>query len=534
MTSDADDSAIRVSRGSGRMLCFPTRFVEEIGDFVTHHFVPQTNGQVVRGERSLLLRPHDSPEFPAEQSFSTTGLAAFASAAAGQQGVDVDVQQSHIQFLFPPSKSELVRNPAIPRFVHENGEGMIEYSGNVSAAEIISDVCLAFPGVRVLVVSPHTNELRQLLSHVRELTPSISIIDVSHGSRPDGFEVDNIDDDDLLKERQLVFSTISAAASLSETAGMDIAHFPIVLYTQAARASELIRRGLVFASNSRFRLFGLLSSNTGVSQDSSRQMIQVFGPRRQYIPTSGFERSFVGVCWVENKSGVRNLHKNKTHSFTSVHRVQECSSRNDLIARVARNLIDRDFDAVGCQQLSRWGDANETPQRPSVAVICGTAKQAARLAERLPDWTVFWPDLSPDCLTGLSSADVRSIRSSMCHQFTHSRVICPLDFLWQFLSVADPEFLVIGSGGHYAPRFPETWFRHRANTSRRRLIIDFDDVAHRVTGRQTSLRSAGFQRQMILTIERAASENALGYFAAERIFHECFRPAESRGVQDER
>ena len=268
MSSNSDDLPISVERGFGRTLQTPMQFIDSVGDFVVKCFEGLPTGQAVAAERSL-LQPHAPSARSNYQSFPTVGMSAFIEIAADQQQIPVDVPTYRVRRLDPPVRSPLTRNPAIPQFVFENAEGIVEYSGDVSAAEILIDVASAFPNRHVLVVSTHRKELQRLCSRVRELAPCLSAIDVSGGRVPYGFGAD----DESIAPHQLVFSTISQASSLGETVGRDIAQFPIVIDTQAARAVDLMRHSLVCAADSAFRLFGLYCLKSPMAEDANRYLM---------------------------------------------------------------------------------------------------------------------------------------------------------------------------------------------------------------------------------------------------------------------
>ena len=530
MKTSRNNSTIEVQRGLGRSVKFPDRFFNEVGDFVVKRFDTLPNGQAAPVDRSL-LRPYARSDRSDFESYATGGMIPFAEIAAERAKLSLDVPQYGVCPLGAPIDSLSIRNPAIPRFIFDYGEGIIEYSGDASAAEIISDVCHAYPGHRVLVLSPHQNEVRRLICGVRRIAPFLSAIDASLTRLPEESDEDD-EDDEAVAKSQLVFSTVSPAAELGETAGMDIARFPIVIYTQAAHATDLMRRNLVCASESGFRLFGLLHRDSEITADGNGHALQVFGIRRLHIPMSRFERSGVAVCRIQNDRSIWDLRPDETSSVTCMHRLQECRKRNSLIAGVARCLADGHFAKFGCGQLQSWDGALETSDVRTASIICRTYLQAARLASRLPGWKVYRPDTSPEFLSDLDAADHNLIERVTCTEAIGHRAICPLDFLSHYLSFADPACLIIGSGGLHAPEFPEPWFRHAAGKFRRRLIIDFTDMKNRVTRRHSISRFEEYEGQDILEYDPAhAPEEKLQIADATRYFQNGFRPCRRRESQ---
>ena len=533
MKSSRNNSTIEVQRGFGRSLKFPERFFNEVGDFVVKRFDTLPNGQAAPVDRSL-LRPYARSDRSDFESYATVGMLPFAEVAAERAKLSLDVPQYGVCPLGAPIDSLSIRNAAIPRFIFNNGEGIIEYTGDVCAAEIIADVALAFQSHRVLVVSPHQNEVQRLICGVRRFAPFVSAIDASLTRLPEESDEDD-EDDEAVAKSQLVFSTVSPAAELGGSAGMDVARFSIVIYTQAAHATDLMRRNLVCASESGFRLFGLLHSDSDITADANGHALQVFGIRRLHIPMSGYERSGVAVFRIQNNRSIWDLRPDETSSVTCMHRLQECRKRNSMIAGVARSFADGHFAKFGCGQLQSWVGASETSDVRTASIICRTYLQAARLASRLPGWKVYRPDTSPEFLSDLNAADHNLIERVTCTEAIGNQVLCPLDHLSHYLSVADPEFLIIGSGGLHAPEFPEPWFRHAAGKFRRRLIIDFIDMKNRVTRRHSISRFAEYEGQDIFDYNPAhAPEEKLQIADAIRCFQNGFRPCQNGVAKNER
>jgi hypothetical protein len=525
MSSNGDDLPISFERGFGRTLQAPKQFFDQVGDFVVNGFEGLPTGQAVAAERSL-LQPYAPSTRSDYQSFPTVGMSAFIELAADQQQIPVDVPTYRVRPLAPPVRTPSVRNPAIPQFVYDNAEGIIEYDGDVSAAEIIIDISSAYPTSHVLVVSTHQKELQRLYSRVRKLDPSLSAIDVSGGGVPYRFGAD----DESISSHQLVFSTILQASSLGETVGRDIAQFSIVIYTQATRAVDLMRQGLVFACDSAFRLFAFHSLKSPMAEDANRYATQVCGGRRLQIPQSGFECSGMSLCRIVNDQRIENLRTNESGFIKRMQQLLTCPTRNRHIARVARCLASGQSGRLENEQLQRWIDANHHEHPPTVAVICRTYQQAATLAKPLSGWNVFQPDDSPDILSCLESSQRKRIERVACKEPLGNRVIVPVGHLSRYLSVADPECLIIASGGPHAPAFPKHWSRHPAGTSRRRLVVDFTDEGNRVTRQHSKLRAAEYYAQRILDLKDFRTpEEGLQLRDAVKFYQSAFRPCRQKG-----
>ncbi|GEM_PF-1672370 len=528
MNGDRQDGAISIQLGSGRSLIVPEPFFNHVGDIVIDRFDEMPTGQAVRGARSL-LRPHAASEHSPE-SYPTVATTDFIMAMADREEVPVTVVEYQVRDVSPFMASSPCRNPGIAEFIASRSQGIIEYSGNVSAAEIISDVCLASPQSPVLVVTPHTKQAERLARSVFEIAPDLRPLDLSLGCLPDGRDPDEYDEE--IGTYRLVFTTVGHAESLGRIIGTGISRFPIVMYTQAARANDLMHQGITHALDSAFRLFGLHCTSEKMSHDQIGHAMQVFGPWWLEIPSSGYCRSAIYVCMVPNNQAIRNLTARESNAVKVISHIQTCSNRNELIARTALNFVEGRFAGADYQQFEGWLNATRTSGTQSVVIICRTFRHAARLASNLLGWRVFSPGGSPDRV-GLSSVDRKRIEDCATTDADDSRIICPLDYLDVFLATADPEILINAAGGSHAPTFPEFWLSHRTGESRKRLVVDFWDNNHEVTRRHSRCRRKEYAEQQIMPMRRQISpDRDLQLVVARRFLSNSVRPPQSRGSND--
>lgn len=501
MNTVSHHEEIHVQPDSGRAITVPDQFFSEVGDIVIDRFEVTPTGQVVRGSRSL-LRPHAASEHSPD-SYPTVGITDFMIAMANRRAVPISVPEYPVRDISRFMDSSRCQNPTIANFVADRREGIIEYSGNVCAAEIIADVCRAFPRSQILVVSPHTREAHRLSQSVREIVTNLRSLDLSQGCLPD--EINPDEHDEMIRTCQLMFTTVSHSRDLGQITGTDIALIPIVIYTQAARAIDLMHQNLVCAADSAFRLIGLHCAGTKMSPDQIGVAMQVFGCRRLQIPSSGFIRSAIYVCSIKNSHRIRNLDRRETKLDVVIPRIHTCDNRNGLIADVALGIIGGGSRRPLNDQLQCWLDATAGTAARSVAIICRTFLHAARLVSKLPGWRIYRPDDSADHLIGLSAADRQKVEQASSMEATDSRIILPLGCLDVYLATADPEVLINAAGGSHAPTFPEFWFAHRTGELRTRLVVDFVDKSHEVTSRHSRSRMKEYAGQQLLRLQNQIS-----------------------------
>ena len=178
-----------------------------------------------------------------------------------------------------PVRSSFSQNPVIGDFVHSFDAGIIEYGGNLTKAQVIAEVCLAFPGIPVLVLSSHRHELRRVFEQLPRYAPFVGVDDVSRGELPiDVVDVETAEDSNDIKSFQLALSTPTNAAMLWDTTGTDVRHYPIVICLDAARAKDLMTSGFLMASHSQFRIFGLKHTGSPFQGEAADLAYNVFGP----------------------------------------------------------------------------------------------------------------------------------------------------------------------------------------------------------------------------------------------------------------
>lgn len=526
MKNQRKKSQIEFRPISGHWIGIPDSYHAQVGDFFVPQFDGTPDGQVCPVQRSLLDTAVVSPT-SAGFTFPAAGLLPAMTYAAQQRQVSITPPMSNIPDLPIPVRSLMSQNPVIGELVHGFSAGIIEYGGDLTKAQIVAEICLAFPGRRVLALSPHRHELRRILEVLPRYAPFVGVIDVSRGELP--FDIEDVeiaDESDEIKGCQLALATPKTAGNLWETTGTDVSDYPIVIVLNAARAKDLMTSAFLMAHRARFRIIGLRHIESNFRGEESDLAQNVFGPIYLRIPGNGIEQSETSYTWLLNRFKLRNLQR-RPKPVDVLRLTPYCTQRNNLVADVARCLVEggriEDDDLV-----QHWLQTNHI-ERPTIAIIARTFAHAARLVQRLPDWHVYLPDTSPELLVGLTTADRKVIRDRSVEHPGSNRIVCPLDYLVPFLEYADPQIIIQASGGLLAPTFPSTWFRHPAGTQRPRLVIDFFDDALPITAQISECRFTGYEPPDFVPVDLEVSRQDLSIgLPLQKFINRRFKPARRR------
>lgn len=513
-------SPIKIARNSGHWLRVSERYREKVGDFLVTRFEGTADGQASRVKQSLF----DTKEMSSSSAGFTlpaAGLLPALGHAARQRHIPLDIVMSNTLDLPDPVRSPLSQNPAIPYFIRSFDAGMIEYGGTTSVAQIVAEVCMAFPFQRILGVSPNRRELRQVFESVGRYAPFVGVVDVSRGELP--FDVQDVSE---VETCQLVLSTPLMAAMLFDTTGTDVREYPIVICLNAGRAKVLMTSGFMMASRAQFRLFGLRHVGSDFRGEESELAHNVFGPACVRIPDNGVEQSEVSYVFQKNRFKLQNL-RPRSSPVDAIRLTPHSNQRNNLIGNIARHLVDASrFDDD--ELVQQWLQQNGI-ERPTVAIGVRTYVHAARLAPRLPGWSIFRPYDPAEILVGIPAKDRRLINARAVQRPGNSQVICPLDYLTSFLELVDPEIIVVASGGLHAPEFPPSWFHHPVGTQRHLLVIDLFDGASALTRRLSNQRMAQYQFPEFLPVVPDTSHEAVSVgLPTINLIERTFQPARRR------
>ncbi len=163
MTAVGNRTPITVTSGFARDIWIGEDFQSRVGDLVVCSLQTLPTGQVRRCERSLLSHTDQPIRYPTCAMFSILHAAAFSA------GELLNPELNPICDLPAAEVRSDVLNPAVVDFVQRQQHGVIAYSGDVTAASIILDVCRSYPTQKVLIVSPHARECCRLFASIRRL-----------------------------------------------------------------------------------------------------------------------------------------------------------------------------------------------------------------------------------------------------------------------------------------------------------------------------------------------------------------------------
>lgn len=159
-------SPILISHNSGHWLRGLERYRNEVDDFQVTRFEGTAEGQVRAVKQSLFDALPISPT-SAGFTFPATGLLPAMRYAAELRQVPLHAVVSNTFVLPEPVLSPLSQNPAIADIVREFDSSVMGIAVLMSVAEIAVEICLAFPGQRILMVSPNRREIRNVFENVQ-------------------------------------------------------------------------------------------------------------------------------------------------------------------------------------------------------------------------------------------------------------------------------------------------------------------------------------------------------------------------------
>ena len=151
---------------SGHWLRGLERYRNEVDDFQVTRFEGTAEGQVRAVKQSLFDALPISPT-SAGFTFPATGLLPAMRYAAELRQVPLHTVVSNTFVLPEPVLSPLSQNPAIADIVREFDSGVMGMAVLMSVAQIAVEICLAFPGQRILMVSPNRREIRNVFENVQ-------------------------------------------------------------------------------------------------------------------------------------------------------------------------------------------------------------------------------------------------------------------------------------------------------------------------------------------------------------------------------
>lgn len=477
-----------------RGLAIPAEYRTSVCNLRTQAFDPLPNGQAVAVHTSL-LEPENTTHRYRYQYSPPCGLTNYLSVMAYRQRVDVRVPERPVLPLPEPIRSPSIVNPAVGDFIHGYSSGTIEYGGEITKADLLTDICLSFPGERILFLSPHTSELNRLAHALTHRPHRFRVLNA--------MAIPQTADEVILESRataKVILSTPANLQYLAYSCGVDLSNFPIIVYSDVSRTYDLHRAYMNERWSSRCRLFGLRHESSRLSRLQEDHAAATFGCYTVQLPETGRVKSAIFVGSVLNPYKIRNLRPQ--HSVAEKARLSHrCTNRNSLIATLARNIASRSWADLD-DLTRRWLDEYflQPSAIPGVVVLVHDLKQAARLLQRLPEWSAFMPLEAPDDVTlGLPTADRRTIlQRASCYSL--GPTICPIDFFGTFLTHYDPSVIIQATAMEKSPAFPDRWFHRTFGSRRSRLVLEINDDAVKSTARLYSSRMASYASHGFLTL----------------------------------
>jgi hypothetical protein len=502
-----------------RRLNIPESIREVIGgDLVTQILRNSNQGGLVLSKRSMLDMPvlpdRASRTAETEEFYPMIGLAEVLLNLASRRGTKISPPWLPVLPLPRPELTHLV-NPAAGRFIESHNTGLIEIGHGVTTAEILIDICRAYPTTRVLVLGAHIAPLSRLCRSVSNSQSGISAGDLSRGTvavrRGRLRWVDT---------SQLIFSTYTNAILLDDFVGLPYTCFPIIvcLQPQLIRAEQNV--DFLLGPNPRYRLYGILPADHKLADTDSDQLVNVFGIRRLRLPASGSERTAVNWIAIRNIKAPRNF-DSRARVSENIQRLHSCSHRNRLLGDLAIKLTGPEWRS--CDGLiGAWLAAEDQSAAPPLVVVAADGENQIRnLKKLLTDWPVV--DSSQ---RGTNLADWRS------HSTGDGRsrgIICRADSLVRLASDFEPAVIIHAVGRPDALSLPQRWLQHPAagGTRSRRLIIDFFDRATDLTKEWSRVRLSEYVKKDIYKYN-PERDNEIQFHDVlyERFISRAFRPAQ--------
>ena len=497
-------------------LSLPRAIRQAYGDLVATRYVPTANGQTIRTETSLLetseydegIRPFYIP---------CRGLLPFIENIAPDARIINTCAGPTLLPLPEPVLSD-VGNPALAEYIKGHSEGVIEFGGQITKAEMLIDVCHAFPTARVLFLSPHLQELNRMQRAIHAATTDIRALDTTTVRPISEGEVN-----ESRRRPQIVLCTPERCVDVGAYCLTDIREFDIVVLSDSAKSINLYTSGFIDLERVQFRIFGFRQLGQMLSEYQSDLEVGFFGINRLRLPERGFVSSAVLTAQVENSYKIRNLWKDSTCA-DAVRLASLCTKRNDFVASVADGIYCRKRI---CDDLVQAWLNRSCPESPAMLMIVHSLSQSVRLLQRLPEWSMYLPMGTPeDFATGLKRADCEVIKSRRVGMFTDKQsLICTGDAVGEILSFFDPHMILQANPGIGIPQFPATWLRHRHGEFRTRLVIDFSDQ-HRMLRQNANGRMRAYAGQDFLKLNAAPVETSHGFTSracAEQFIRRSFR-----------
>lgn len=392
----------------------------------------------------------------------------------------------------PANRSQLLY-PKWAELVHRESRGVVKISNSVDVAILITELVVAFPGKRVMLLG-RVNDIRPVYLQLQTLVPDeirqqkqLAII---HSGRSLGQTADE-------ELPRVICCTPTAAADL------DSEKCDIVVMNDAFECLHEQMQWPLIQVDGRFRLFGILRVKRTPTPYEQARIHQVFGFVQLDLMNSGRVRRPVKYAWVRQGGqcppgaviSAPAVGKRKaTESVDSIAAYVHNHQRNDLICRLARKLRAGQLASnERFHEILRWLRGRET-QKLSVTVVVDRLDHAIRLGHGLSDWPI---SADPKSNFQTLSKSVRRRINVRILQWLPCQIVVS-DVAWMVPGYHSD--VVIWAGGGVATDIPNHWLFSINNPDRPMLIVDFLDDFTTVTRKWSFLRRDDLVRKDVFRV----------------------------------
>lgn len=289
----------------------------------------------------------------------TEGYREIAKVLAAQQGVTLLPESRQIAALDRPISVNWGADPAAANFVFSHARGLIRYDGGrVDVANLIANVCAAFPLATIAILLPSRKSIAKLRDRLRRM----------------GIHVDqripNVYGDDV--RRIFVGTSTDSVDDGVEFQKRDITIFPF-----AETALHEVARSALIHPDHRFRTFGFLERDSNLSRTERFFLAGVFGVDELVIPAHGF---------VQAQTSFRFLPFNSVSS----RRRSACLHSRDFWGDDARNLYVARIARAASKEFV--GAAGTGLRCGRVLVIVKSLLHAVEMRKFLRGWALVVGD----------------------------------------------------------------------------------------------------------------------------------------------
>ena len=456
-------SILTFRRDSQHISLTPETLEKLGGDVTVRKRVPVddfVHGYDVREVRESALAGHRMPN---------AGLIDLLAYRAWKRGYQLTgTSDTPISTLPEPANGDQLTYSAWAQFVQREPRGLVRISKPVDVAVLITELAVAFPSSRIMLLG-RVNDLKPVYLRLRKLLPkevhSQNQLAFVHG----GCRLRQADDAEFPR---LICCTPTEAADL-DSEKCDI----VVMYDAFECLHELMAWPLI-QMDAKFRLFGILRTDRKPKPYEQARLHQVFGFSQLDLMDGGRVRRDVHYAWVRHAgqapagsiiSTPALGGRKATESVDSLAAYVHNHHRNDQISRLAKKLrAGNPIEGDQFRDVRRWLEVRGG-QSVSITVVVDRLDHAIQLQRKLGGWPIIAdPEKN---LHDLSKSTKRRINIRL-QQWLPCQIVVA-DAAQNFQG-QHSDVLIWASGG-VAMDIPAFWTFSHNNSDRPMLIIDFLD-----------------------------------------------------------